>query len=171
MTLKLLFIFALSWLLTACSYTNSMNSFEDLYTDVKILKPTSKNYKSATGSDATPIIKEPADTVTNTIEPTSVNIKKTGRIISTTYDSGLKLYLYTFISEPEKEEVIFYYNQKLNYSSANLLKIDVLDNYLINATPYHDKNSLIAPQKKKYIKHKKRNHNIREAIEEKINTF
>ncbi len=171
MTLKLLYIFTLSWLLIGCSYTNSINSFEDLYTDVKILKPTAKNYTSATSKDATPIIKEPTNTTTNPSQPVSVNIKKIGRIISTTYDTDLKLYLYTFISEPEKEDVIFYYNQKLNYSSANLLKIDVLDNYLISARPYHDKNSLIVPPKKKYIKHKKRNHNIREAIEEKINTF
>ncbi len=171
MTLKLLFIFTLSWLLSACSYTNGINSFEDLYTDVKVLKPTSKNYKSNGSSDTTPIIKEPTHVEKSTIEPKSVNIKKTGRIISTIYDPDLKLYLYTFISEPENEEVIFYYNQKLNYSSASLLTIDVLDNYLISATPYHDKTNLIAPKKKKIIKHKKRNHNIREAIEEKINTF
>ena len=171
MTLKFLSSFTLSLLLTACSYTNSMNSFEDLYTDVKVVKPTSKNYKSSGSSNATPIIKEKPDMSTTLSEPKSVNIKRTGRITSTTYDAGLKLYLYTFISEPEKENVIFYYDQKLHYSSANLIKIDVLDNYLIHATPYHDKSKLISPKKKKYIKHKKVNHNIREAIEEKINTF
>ena len=148
-----------------------MNSFEDLYTDVKILKPTSKNYKSTNENDTTPIIKEVSNTTTNPVEPKSINIKKTGRIISTIYDSGLKLYLYNFISEPEKEDVIFYYDQKLDFSTAKLLEIDVLDNYLINIKPHHNKNALIPTQKKKYIKHKKINHNIREAIEEKINTF
>ncbi len=168
MILQLLFIFTLSWLFSACS---AINSFEDLYTDVKVVKPTSKNYKNSQSSDTTPIIKEAVATTAKAEEPKSVNIKKVGHITSITYDPGLKLYLYTFLSEPEQEEVVFYYNQKLHYAHDNLLKIDVLDNYLIHAIPYHDKHKLIPSKKKKMIKHKKINHNIREAIEEKINTF
>ncbi len=171
MRLKLLPLPLLSLLFTACSFTNGINSFEDLYTDVKVVKPTTNNYKTANASNSAPIIKETHQTTTAPSQAKSLNIKKTGHIISTTYDPDLKLYLYTFLSQPEGEDVIFYYDQKLRFDKTNLIDIDVLDNYLIHALPHPDKKHLIAPQKKKYIKHKKINHNIREAIEEKINTF
>ncbi len=171
MTLKLLPIMIAPLLFTACSYTNNMNTFEDLYTDVKILKPTSKNYKATNSENSTPIIKDTPTSPTQAIEQKSVHLKKTGRITSTTYDQDVKLYLYTFITEPEGEDVIFYYDQKLNYPSSNLLNVDILDNYLITATKHHNNSSSTLSEKKKYIKHKKQNHNIREAIEEKINTF
>lgn len=171
MTLKLLPIMTTAFLFSACSYTNSMNSFEDIYTDVRIVKPTSKNYKIADGGDITPIIKETITSSSEPVEQKSVHLKRTGRIVSTTYDQDVKLYLYTFITEPEGENIIFYFDQKLNHLSSDLLNVDILDNYLITATKYHDKTSSTISQKKKYIKHKKRNYNIREAIEEKINTF
>lgn len=171
MTLKLLPIMIASLAFTACSYTNSMNSFEDIYTDVRVIKPTSKNYKTASAGSSTPIIKETTSSPVELVEQKSIHLKKMGRIISTTYDQDVKLYLYTFISEPEGENIIFYFDQKLNHLSSDLLNVDILDNYLITATRYHDTSSSTPSPKKKYIKHKKRNHNIREAIEEKINTF
>jgi len=171
MTLKLLPIMITPILFTACSYTNSMNSFEDIYTDVKILKPTSKNYKTAGSENSTPIIKDTITTPTQAVVQKSVHLKKTGRITSTTYDQDVKLYLYTLLTEPEGEEVIFYFDQKLNHPSSDLLNVDILDNYLITATKYQNNKHSSLSQKKKYIKHKKKNNNIREAIEEKINTF
>jgi len=171
MTLKLLSIMIVSLFLTSCTYRGSLDAFEDLYTDVQIIKPNAKNYQSSENTSTTPIIKESTPPATLQTEKQSVHIKETGRILSTIYDENVKLYIYNFISEASQEQLVFYYDKKLKFTSSSLINVNILDNYLISATEHKNKVSKKLINKKKYIKHMKRNRNIREAIEEKINTF
>lgn len=161
----------LAGLLTACSFRNGGDIFEDLYTDVKVVKPSAKNYAKASNGNTAPILKEPKNMTQTIAEEKSVHLHKTGRIIHAAFDDEVKLYVYTLISDKDGEYTIFYYDQKLNFPSSVLVDVDILDNYLITAKKHTIKSSLSIEEKKKYIKHKKRNYKIKEAIEEKIDTF
>ena len=171
MTLKLTAIMIISLSFTACSFRNGIGSFEEIYTDITVVKPTSKNYKASIGGNSLPIIKEAAASASEKIERKSIHLRKTGRILSENFDKELKLYIYTFLANDEADQIVFYYDQKLNHPSTTILDVDILDNYLVTATKHVNKSSASIVQKKKYIKHKRKNRNIREAIEEKINTF
>ena len=161
----------LTILLTGCSTHSPLESFEDIYTNTTVIKPTSKNYSTSAQANTAPIIKEVIPSTSTVLEQKSVQVKLTGRIINTSFDDEVKLYVYTFLADDTQEHTIFYYDQKLTYPTSTLLDVNILDNYLITATKHLNKPSLSISEKKKYIKHKKRNTNIREAIEEKINTF
>ena len=172
--LKILLLSVLGLFITACSYRDGVDSIEDIYTDVKVIKASSGNYAGKVSESSKPILKETkynsAPEYTQE-EEQSVHIKKTGSIIDVAFEDNVKLYVYTFLSRNDQEQITFYYDKKLNYSSKTLLDIDVLDNFLITAKKHRGDTLKTKSNKKKYIKHKKRNYNIREAIEEKINTF
>ncbi len=156
---------------TACSSRNAIGSFEDLYTDVKVVKPTAGNYsKSATENNA-PIIKDQTTTEKTAPEHHSVHAHLTGHIIDRSFDPEVKLYVYTFLSRDDAQQTVFYYDQKLQFASTVLLDVDILDNYLMTVKKHLEKHNMSIPEKKKIIKHKKRNYKIHEAIEEKISTF
>jgi hypothetical protein len=167
----ILSIMIVSQLITACSYRDGENLFEDLYTDVKVVKPSSANYAAQKNTHASPILNEPKKSTQTPTEKKSVHIKKTGRIIQSNFDEEVKLYVYTLIDQQDGGYTIFYYDQKLNFPSSTLVDVDILDNYLITAKKHPIKSSLSVEEKKKYIKHKKRNYKIKEAIEEKIDTL
>lgn len=171
MTLKITAIMIVSLLFNACSFRNGIGAFEDIYTDTTVLKPTSKNYKASTSGNSIPIIKEATPLASEPTEKKSINFRKTGRILTSTFDEELKLYLYTFLADDDANQIIFYYDKKLNHPSSMVLDVNILDNYLVTAKKHIDKSSTSIVQKKKYIKHKRKNRNIHEAIEEKINTF
>ncbi len=169
MRLKEITIFIMiAWAISGCS---GRGAFDELYSEVQVVKPTAKNYASVTDTSSSSILKETHQDTTQTQEPKSVHIHATGRIIDITFDQDSKLYLYTLLSSKSDERILFFYNKKLNYASSTLLDVDILDNYLITAKKRTLQDNTKSPQKKKIIKHKKRNFNIREAIEEKINTF
>jgi hypothetical protein len=97
-----------------------------------------------------------------------------GHITSNSFDPDVNLYIYNFSSDGDDESSIFFYDKKLPYSTSDLVLIDVKDNFLMNIESKGkagSKKGLTLSQKKKKFKQKKRNYKIREAIEEKINTF
>jgi len=160
----------LALLFSGCISQNPLDSFEDIYTDTTVIKPTSKNYRTSEKANTAPIIKDVAPT-TPTLEQKSVQRKLTGRIVQTSFDSEVKLYVYNFLPENTQGYTVFYYDQKLTFPTSTLLDVNILDNYLMTVKKHMNKPSLSVAEKKKYIKHKKINTHIREAIEEKINTF
>ncbi len=155
---------------SACSYRDG-SIFEDIYTDTEVIKPSAHNYGSEIDKNTTPIIKEKVKTPTSSEKHKSVHLQKRGRITNVTFDDEVKLYVYTFVNESNGEYTIFYYDKKLNFPSNILVDVDILDNYLITANKHTPPASETITQKKKYIKHKKINHRIKEAIEEKIDTL
>jgi len=169
MRLKQTMIFIMiAWMLSACA---GRGTFDEIYSDVQVVKPTAKNYASATNKSTSPILKEAHTSQTQSQELKSVHIHTSGRIINVTFDQDSKLYLYTLLSTKEQERTLFFYNKKLNFTSNTQIDVDILDNYLITAKKSFLASTKKKGKKKKIIKHKKRNYNIREAIEEKINTF
>jgi hypothetical protein len=169
MRLKEIIVFIMIAL--AVSGCSGRGAFDEFYSDVQVVKPTSKNYASASDNSSASILKDETEQTAQAEEPQSVHIHATGRIIDTTFDQDSKLYLYTLLSSESSERILFFYKKKLNYASNVLLDVDILDNYLITAKKRTIKEETKPSKKKKIIKHKKRNYNIREAIEEKINTF
>jgi hypothetical protein len=156
------------WAISGCS---GRSAFDEIYSEVQVVKPTAKNYAATSDNSTSSILKEKHPNTTQTEEPKSVHTHTTGRIIDVTFDQDSKLYLYTILSSKNSERTLFFYDKKLNYTSNTLLDVDILDNYLITAKKHTVTTNVKSTKKKKIIKHKKRNYNIREAIEEKINTF
>ncbi len=151
---------------------NACAEFDELYSEVDVVHPTSKNYTAATPQ--TSIIKDSpaAENRTTPKEPKSVHIHATGHIIQNSFDQEAKLYLYTLLTQINKEVFVFYSHKKLHFTRETLVDVDILDNYLITAKKHQSEIATkSAKETKKIIKHKKRNFSIHEAIEEKINTF
>jgi hypothetical protein len=169
MRLKQTVVFIMiAWMLSGCS---GRGAFDEIYSEVQVVKPTAKNYAATSNNSTSSILKEKHPNATQTEEIKSVHIHTSGRIIDVTFDQDSKLYLYTLLSTKDSERTLFYYDKKLNYASSTLIDVDILDNYLITAKKHTITTNVKSTKKKKIIKHKKRNYNIREAIEEKINTF
>jgi hypothetical protein len=161
---------------TSCTYKSFTEGVESVYTDEVVIKPTSGNYKSVGATSKKPIIKESYEVKSpdELAKAQTTRFKKVGHITSSSFDSDVNLYIYNFTSDGDEESSIFFYNKKLPYSTSDLVLIDVKDNFLMNIESKGkagSKKGLTLSQKKKKFKQKKRNYKIREAIEEKINTF
>lgn len=160
----------ISQLFTACSYRNG-EAFEDLYTDVKVVKPSSTHYKTSSKQDNSPILHDSTLNTKNREGEASVQIKETGRIIASSFDNEVKLYVYTLLPESSREHVVFFYDKALNFTSQTLIDVDILDNYLIEASVHEVKPALSIAEKKRYIKHLRKNNKIPPAYEVNIDTY
>jgi hypothetical protein len=161
---------------SSCTYKSFTDTVESVYTDEVVVKPTSSNYKTAPNSSNKPILKEPIEVKSpdELAKEQTTRYKKVGRITSSSFDPDVNLYIYNFSSDGDNESSIFFYDKKLPYSISDLVLIDVKDNFLMNIelkSKAGSSSGLTLSQKKKKFRQKKRNYKIREAIEEKINTF
>jgi hypothetical protein len=161
---------------SSCTYKSFTDTVEGVYTDEVVVKPTSGNYKTLANTSKNPIIKESVvvKSPDELAKEQTTRFKKVGRITSSSFDPDVNLYIYNFSSDGDDESSIFFYDKKLPYSTSDLVLIDVKDNFLMNIESKGkagSKKGLTLSQKKKKFKQKKRNYKIREAIEEKINTF
>ena len=165
-----------SQLITACALREG-EQFEDIYTDVKVVKPTSDHYSSnKTPASNSPILKQQVQqteqTDENTDYDTHLRIKETGVITSSSYDEEVSLYMYTLTPNDGGEPILFFYDKKLDMQSDAPVDVDIKDNYLYNITTHKDTFSAQSPaQKVKYIKHIKQNKNIPAALEVNIDTY
>jgi len=164
-------------LLDGCAFKSLSDTIEGIYTDEVVVKPSRVNYKNAPSKSSKPILR---DATPQTISPQEIAKKqserfnKKGYIQNISYDPDVSLYIYHFKSVPNNEDIVFFYNKKLPYSSSELIEVDIKDNFLMDVKQKGSKPTYQEPtlsQKIKKHKKRKRNYKIHEAIEEKINTL
>ncbi len=157
-------------LFTGCTPKSVMDGVEGIFVDEQVVNAKNSNYSLPANSGGA-IIHEKSKSKPATQKSLSQTISKSGHISSSSYDSDVKLYIYTLEAD-DGEIVTFFYDKKLPIKPNDLLVVTIKDNYLINYTKKGSSPSLTPTQKKlKFLQHKRKRSKIQTPIEEKIDTF
>lgn len=163
MIFKMISIFMAMIFLSSC--TSNATNLMDYIAVSETQKAGPENKKVGYLNSKAPMIKEEVKEtpkqkmVKNQTSQYKSDIEMVGYIVSVDKDADVDLYVYTFTDALKTRTIQFFYTKKLSYSTSELLRINVKDNFLKIVKPYSTNkpikkkvNSYIQSAKEYFIK-------------------